>query len=165
MQTLTTYRGIFAALSLVTMLAGAPAPAAADAHGMSAEALAGWRTALLGLRGMTPKWGVQPVAAFKATMDAGVPIVMLDVREPAEWAEGIVDGAVLVSLTELPTAQGLAKLPLDKQTAMGVYCKSGHRSALGLSLLHNLGYINTINMAGGFDGWKKAGYPVAMPGQ
>lgn len=140
MKAMTTNHGIATAFTLVMMLVIAPVPAAADASpGLSAEALAGWRTALTDLRGMTPKWGIQPVAAFKATMDAGVPIVMLDVREPAEWAEGVIEGAVRVSLGDLPTAQGLAKLPPDRQTAIGVDCKSGHRSALALSLLHNLG--------------------------
>ena len=155
-----------AAFAIVAMLAGSPQAIGSDTSpALGAEALAGWRTTLLGLRGMTPKWGIQPVAAFKATMDAGVPLVMIDVREPAEWAEGIIEGSVQVSLTDLPTAAGLAKLPLDRQTAMGVYCKSGHRSALALSLLHNLGYTNTINMAGGFEAWKKAEYPFVMPAQ
>ncbi|WP_172796278.1 rhodanese-like domain-containing protein [Loktanella sp. 5RATIMAR09] len=140
-----------------------PVQADGTAVGLSENELARWQTAYNGLSAMTPKWGIQPVEAFKTTIDAGVPIVMLDVREPAEWAEGVIENAVLVSLTELPTAEGLAMLPEDRQTAMGVYCKSGHRSALALALLHNLGYTNVINMAGGFQAWTKAEYPFVVP--
>ncbi len=131
----------------------------------SAEYLERSHAALAGLRDMTPKWGVQPVDAFKTTMDAGVPIVMIDVRAPAEWAEGVIEGALLLNLNELPTTEGLAKLPTDRMTAIGVYCKSGHRSALALSFLHQLGYANAINMAGGFEAWKKAEYPFVTPPQ
>jgi rhodanese-related sulfurtransferase len=120
---------------------------------------------LTGLRNMTPKWGIQPVEAFKKTMDAGVPIVMIDVREPAEWAEGVIEGAMLLNLNEIPTEEGLAKLPADRMAAIGVYCKSGHRSGLALSVLHQLGYANAINMAGGIEAWKKAEYPIVKPAE
>jgi len=90
---------------------------------------------------------------------------MLDVRTPSEWAEGVIEDAVMVSLTDLPTPGGLAQLPEDRGAAIGVYCKSGHRSALALSLLHQLGYTNTINMAGGFEAWKKAEYAFVTPKQ
>lgn len=122
-------------------------------------------TALTGLRDMTPKWGIQPVEAFKTTMDAGVPIVMIDVRTPEEWAEGVIEGALLLNLNEIPTTEGLAKLPADRMAAIGVYCKSGHRSGLALSVLHQLGYANAINVAGGIEAWKKAEYPVVTPAE
>lgn len=153
------------ALAFALSLAAAPAMADGTSPGLTDEALAGWQSAIAGLRDMTPKWGIQPVDAFKTTLDAGVPMVMLDVRMPPEWAEGIIEGAVLVSLPDLPTAEGLAKLPADLSAAIGVYCKSGHRSALALSLLHQLGYTNAINMAGGFEAWKKAEFPFVMPQQ
>jgi len=131
----------------------------------TAEVLQTWQTSLDGLRDMTPKWGIQPVEAFKATIDAGVPIVMIDVRTPAEWAEGVVEGAVLINLNQMVTPEGLAMLPEDRMAAIGVYCKSGHRSALALSVLHQLGYINAINMGGGITAWRAAKYPIATPAQ
>ncbi|WP_299870337.1 rhodanese-like domain-containing protein [uncultured Hoeflea sp.] len=160
---------IIAAIAAGALIAGAGADAAmAEENPLFAPSpnyLERAHTTLTGLRNMTPKWGIQPVEAFKTTMDAGVPIVMIDVREPAEWAEGVIDGAMLLNLNEIPTEEGLAKLPADRMTAIGVYCKSGHRSGLALSVLHQLGYANAINMAGGFEAWKKAEYPTVKPAE
>lgn len=126
----------------------------------SDEDLTRWEATYSGLKGMSPKWGVQGPDAFKASTDAGVPIFYLDVRTPEEWKGGIVEGATLVSLSTLPTAEGVAVLPEDKNAIIGIYCKSGHRSTLALTLLHNLGYKNAISMAGGFEAWRDAKYPI-----
>ena len=123
--------------------------------------LARWQATYDGLRDMTPKWGKQEVDAFKASLDAGVPIVFIDVRTSKEWQEGTIKNALLINLNELPKSMSLANLPKDRSTIIGVYCKAGHRSTLALVLLHQLGYKNAINMSGGYDAWHKAGYPVS----
>jgi len=128
-----------------------------------ATALARWQTTYDGIRDMSPKWGRQSVDAFKASLDAGVPIHFIDVRTPKEWADGVVKGAQLINLNTLPLAENVALLPQDRNTIIGVYCKSGHRSTLALTLLHQLGYKNTINVDGGWLAWSKAGYPTTVP--
>lgn len=125
------------------------------------EYLAHWQASYDGLRDMTPKWGKQGVDAFKASLDAGVPVLYLDVRTAKEWQEGVIKDALLISLNKLPTPESLASLPKDRNTIIGIYCKAGHRSTLALALLHQLGYKNAINMSGGVQAWVKAGYPVA----
>lgn len=120
-----------------------------------------WQATYDGIRDMTPKWGLQGVEPIKASLDAGVDITFVDVRTPTEWAGGVIPGALLISLNELPMADKVAMLPTDKNKIIAVYCKSGHRGALALALLHQLGYKNAINMKGGWVGWTKAGYPVA----
>ena len=131
------------------------------------DGLARWQMTYDGIRDMSPKWGKQGVEAFKASLDAGVPIHFLDVRTPKEWSAGVIKGAQLINLNVLPQAENVALLPQDRNTIIGVYCKSGHRSTLALTLLHQLGYKNTINMDGGWVAWSKAGYPMtdgpAMP--
>lgn len=122
--------------------------------------LARWQSTYDGLRDMTPKWGKQGVDAFKASLDVGVPVVFLDVRTPKEWQEGVIKDALLINLNELPKAEGLARLPEDRNTIIGIYCKAGHRSTLALVMLHQLGYINAINISGGMKAWHEAGYPV-----
>jgi adenylyltransferase/sulfurtransferase len=112
---------------------------------------------------MDPKWGAQSVQAIKAMVDAGVPVVFLDVCTPAEWEDGIIEGAIMVELNELPTPAGIAKLPQDRNAIIAVYCKAGHRGVLALALLHQLGYANARNMNGGITAWKDAGYPVVPP--
>ncbi len=156
MKHLTT----LAPVAAVAVLIAFATPAQAGGSALSGEDLTRWGDAYVELAGMSPKWGVQGVEAFKASTDAGVPIFYLDVRTPAEWEGGVVDGATTVSLIDLPSAEGLAQLPEDKGAIIGVYCKSGHRSTLALTLLHHLGYGNAISMAGGFQAWSGAGYPV-----
>ena len=82
-----------------------------------------------------------------------------------EWLTDPDIWIALVTLTALPTEEGLAALPEDMDTIIGVYCKSGHRAALALTLLHNLGYTNAISMGGGFEAWSAAGYPVSVATQ
>ena len=127
-----------------------------------AEFLTRWQATYDGLLKMKPKWGKQGVDAFKASLDAGVPIQFLDVRTPKEWQAGVIKNALLINLNKLPTPKNLAKLPEDRNTIIGIYCKAGHRSTLALAILHQLGYRNAINMSGGMQAWHKAGYPVEV---
>lgn len=143
-------------------LAAALTAGAAQAEMMApdAEDLARWAATLSEIQEMAPKWAVQDAEAFKTSSDAGVPVFYLDVRTPKEWEAGIVEGSVQVTLSGLPTEDGMAMLPEDKNVIMAVYCKSGHRSALAIPVLHAMGYKNAISMKGGYEGWVKAGYPV-----
>jgi len=120
-----------------------------------------WQSTFDSLRDAKPKWAKQSVEAFKASMDAGVPMVMLDIRAPKEWKEGIIKDALLISLNDLPKTENLAKLPEDRNAVIGVYCSAGHRSALALAMLNQMGYKNVILMEGGMGAWQKAGYPVS----
>lgn len=135
-------------------------PASAGNDALDDTELTSWKEALIDIRDMTPEWGVQGADAFKASSDAGVPVFYLDVRKPEEWDKGVIENAVRVSLTDLASKSGLSSLPEDRTTIIAVYCKSGHRSALALPLLHQLGYVNAISLKGGYEAWVEAGYPV-----
>jgi rhodanese-related sulfurtransferase len=139
---------------------GAAGAASADMAAMTPDELAAWSSAYSEIKAMEPKWGVQGGDAFHAMSAAGVPVVYLDVRTAEEREKGVVAGAVQVALTELPTEAGMAALPEDKSVIVAVYCKSGHRSALAIPLMHRLGYINATSMKGGYEGWVKAGFPT-----
>lgn len=160
MKPLSVLRAI--AMIVLTVFAIGTLPALAEPPALQTDAngLARWQMTYDEIRDMSPKWGVQGIEAFKATTDAGIPVVYIDVRTPKEWAGGVVKDAVLVNLNDLPTATGLAKLPTDMNAIIGVYCKSGHRSTLALTMLHQLGYKNAISMKGGWEAWSAAGYPT-----
>ena len=74
--------------------------------------------------------------------------VILDVRTPAEFAEGHVVGAVNIPV-ESPdfTAQVAA---LDPAATYAVYCRSGNRSAVATELMSGLGYTHIYDLDGGF---------------
>jgi rhodanese-related sulfurtransferase len=81
--------------------------------------------------------------------------VLLDVREPDEWAAGRAPGAVHVPLGSLPSRVG--ELPRDREIV--VICRSGRRSALATRQLAAAGF-DARNMAGGMQAWARAGLPV-----
>lgn len=82
-------------------------------------------------------------------------LVVLDVREPAEWAAGHVAGALHIPLHELPGRTG--ELPEGKQIV--AMCHVGGRSAQATAYLLQSG-IDTVNLEGGMVAWQQAGRPV-----
>ena len=86
--------------------------------------------------------------------------LVLDVREPSEWAAGVIPDATLISLGDLPNR--LDALPRDQ--AIVVVCRSGNRSAQGRDILLDAGFARVTSMAGGMTDWSAAGLPVAAPG-
>jgi hydroxyacylglutathione hydrolase len=83
-------------------------------------------------------------------------LVVLDVREPSEWAEGHVPGARHVPMRDV--AGRLAEIPRDRPVA--VTCAGGARSSLVASLLLGQGFTDLVNLWGGMTGWTQAGLPV-----
>lgn len=70
--------------------------------------------------------------------------IIIDVREPNEYALGHVSGAINLPPASLMTGiTFLQRLP--KNTELIVYCRSGARSATAMYLLHQLGFTNMVN--------------------
>ncbi|MGE5850248.1 MAG: rhodanese-like domain-containing protein [Candidatus Methylomirabilota bacterium] len=88
----------------------------------------------------------------------GENVFVLDVREPAEYQAGHIEGAVNIPVRTL--AKNLDKLPADKATQIAVVCKSGIRAAYATMTLKLLGYGNVKDVAGGMMAWEKEGLPV-----
>jgi rhodanese-related sulfurtransferase len=89
--------------------------------------------------------------------------VLIDVREPDEWNDGVAEPALLCSLSDLrgPRAQWKAVLEANKDKELILYCASGARSGVAASILRKEGF-NVVN-AGGFGNWSRAGLPVRKP--
>ncbi len=81
-------------------------------------------------------------------------IVIIDVREPEEYAVGRIPGATLIPLGELAKRTG--EIPTDKPVVM--VCRSGNRSAQAVQILQKAGFTNIHNMTGGMIEWTAAGY-------
>jgi glyoxylase-like metal-dependent hydrolase (beta-lactamase superfamily II)/rhodanese-related sulfurtransferase len=82
--------------------------------------------------------------------------LVLDVREPWEYAAGHVPGAV--SLPQADLALHLDKVAKDRDVL--VVCESGNRSLRASGFLRDVGYERVTNLAGGTGGWRQAGLPV-----
>jgi molybdopterin/thiamine biosynthesis adenylyltransferase/rhodanese-related sulfurtransferase len=88
-------------------------------------------------------------------------VVVLDVREPDEYAEGALPGALHIPRGHLE-AQVEGRIT-DKNAPVVVYCAGGVRSAFAARTLGELGYSNVLSMAGGFGKWKDEGRPWKTP--
>ncbi|HSE93763.1 MAG TPA: MBL fold metallo-hydrolase [Methylomirabilota bacterium] len=86
-------------------------------------------------------------------------VVVVDVREPFEWREGHIDGALHLPMLE--AVGRLAELPSDRPKA--VLCAGGLRSSTVISALQRLGVGGWYNVTGGMTAWLKAGHPVTRP--
>ena len=87
--------------------------------------------------------------------------VALDVREPDEYEQGALKGAVHIPRGYLEIQVG-GKLP-DQDRTVVVYCAGGTRSAFAADTLAQLGYTNVVSMTGGFNRWKDEGLPWEAP--
>jgi rhodanese-related sulfurtransferase len=88
--------------------------------------------------------------------EAAHPFVV-DVREPGEYAQGFIEGAVSIPLREL--AANLSALP-DRAKPVVVVCDTGHRGAIGMAVLRMLGYSAAKTLDGGLESWRNAGLKV-----
>jgi len=84
--------------------------------------------------------------------------LLLDVREPDEYAQGHAPGSTLIPLGQLE--QRLNGIAGYKDKPVAVICHSGRRSAQAAKLLDKAGFSAVSNVEGGMLAWQKAGLPV-----
>jgi len=84
--------------------------------------------------------------------------VIIDVREPAEFAAGHVLGAKNVPLARLdaPTPDLLKR----KERPVIVYCDGGERAGKAAAALKKQGFTRVTNLSGGIKAWQDAGLPL-----
>jgi rhodanese-related sulfurtransferase len=89
--------------------------------------------------------------------------VLIDVREPGEWSGGVVEGALLLPLSDLQGKRGLWEKPLAdaRGRELVLYCRSGNRSGIAAGILEKEGW--TVWNAGGFSAWMRDGQKVVKP--
>jgi adenylyltransferase/sulfurtransferase len=102
-----------------------------------------------GIRGEPAVPEITP-AELAARLARGDALELLDVREPAEFAAGHLEGARLAPLSTLPGALA----PLDPARELVVYCKGGIRSARAVDLLRAAGVSRAVSLAGGLLRWR-----------
>ena len=95
-----------------------------------------------------------PAETHAALRDDGA--ILIDVREPWEFEQASIPGAVLIPLGEIP--ERIAEIPDDRDVY--VHCRLGGRSAKAVEFLRAHGRPRARNVAGGIDAWREAGLPV-----
>ena len=94
--------------------------------------------------------------------------VLIDVREPAEFATGHIDGAINIPRGVLefqvdadPAVANVSDPALShKQQHIVLYCRTGGRATLAAQSLQRMGFSDVCSITGGITGWTEAGLPV-----
>ncbi len=118
--------------------------------GWLAGGMLAWRTSGRDLE-LMPQWTIHDLHRAR---ERDRDLLILDVRQPAEWSAGHIPGARHISGGELP--QRLGEVPQKQPVA--VICGSGYRSSVSASLLQREGRDPVFNVLGGMTGWQNAGY-------
>ena len=95
-------------------------------------------------------------------------VKLVDVREPAEWAEGgVAQGADLIAMRDPQIAAKFEALTGgDRNAPIALICRTGIRSGVVAKALAQAGYTNVYSVNGGMigsasgPGWKRIGLPV-----
>ena len=87
----------------------------------------------------------------KQWLDASDDMVIVDVRQEADYEAGHIDGSLSIP-------RGVLELYIDEKVPnqdakIVLYCGGGSRSALAAETLQQMGYANVLSMAGGWKGW------------
>ncbi|HTP67841.1 MAG TPA: rhodanese-like domain-containing protein [Dongiaceae bacterium] len=98
------------------------------------------------------------VADVKRRIDGGEKMLLVDVREDNEWANGHLPGAIHLGKGVIERDIE-ARVP-DTGAKIVLYCGGGFRSALSADNLQKMGYTNVESMNGGWKGWLEAGFPT-----
>jgi len=96
-----------------------------------------------------------PEEAYAALQNGNA--VLVDVREPWEYEQASIPGALLIPIGELPDR--IDEIPDDREVY--VHCRLGGRSAKAVEFLTEHGRPRSHNVTGGIDAWRAAGLPVS----
>ncbi len=96
--------------------------------------------------------GYQDISAaeLQSMIEEEVNLLLVDVREPHEYNEGHIPGAILLPLGQLKENHEDA---LDREKTIVLICRSGRRSADAADFLSQEGYENVYNLQGGMLDW------------
>ena len=93
------------------------------------------------------------VEDLKKKFAANDDFILIDVREPDEFASSRIPGSVLIPKAGFFDATALDLLPRDKEIIL--HCRSGVRSAHCLAIIQGAGFMNSRHLGGGILAWEK----------
>jgi sulfur-carrier protein adenylyltransferase/sulfurtransferase len=107
------------------------------------------------------KASISEVSTDTASEHIAAGYTVLDVREPDEYQEGAISGAIHIPRGHLESQ--IESRITDKSAPVVVYCAGGVRSAFAARTMQELGYEQVESMAGGFGRWKDEGRDWKQP--
>jgi rhodanese-related sulfurtransferase len=106
-------------------------------------------------------WGGITAEQLNTEIAENPDLIVIDVRTQAEVDEkGVIDAPNLIHIPLEEFVQRRAEWPTEKDATIVIYCGSGHRSTMAMSIMWTYGYDDVRSLKGGFGGWAEEGYPV-----
>jgi rhodanese-related sulfurtransferase len=93
---------------------------------------------------------------LQSRMAAGDDLYLVDIRTPAEIAQGAIPGAAYLPMHLIPLR--MRELPRDKDVVL--YCRSGARSYHACAFLAQNGFAKVLNLRGGIIAWAREGFDI-----
>lgn len=109
------------------------------------------------------KASVKEISPDEAQQLLGETDLLIDVREPAEYQEAHIAGALHIPRGMLEFKLSMDPQLEDRSRSVILYCKSSGRAALAAVAMQQMGYLNVKSIAGGIEAWRAAGKPVVQP--
>lgn len=103
---------------------------------------------------------ITPEEAFGMIKMNNSNLVIIDIRTPAEYSEGHIEGAENIDYNSFDFEETLEEM--DKNKKYILYCRSGSRSSNSCYIMKNLGFHDIYNIKGGMDAWKKVRFPFKL---
>lgn len=100
-----------------------------------------------------PEYELLPPSEFQSLIKSDKNLQLLDVRTPAEFSSGKLDGAQNIDI-QAPDFEDRLKA-MDKDKSYGVYCAVGARSAAATERMKQLGFKKIFELKGGYVNWVK----------
>jgi rhodanese-related sulfurtransferase len=96
----------------------------------------------------------------------GEPRLLLDVREPAEFAQARIAGSINVPRGVLEQAcewdydETVPQLARGRELPIVIICRSGNRSVLAADVMLQIGYVDVVSLKTGLRGWNDFDQPL-----
>jgi len=110
------------------------------------------------MQGDAQQIGHTDAAVLHARRQAGEDVQIVDVREPYEHAQGVIEGAILMPMGDVRTRWQ----EIDTTRPVHVICHLGGRSATVAGFLVKQG-LQAVNVDDGMDGWERRALPTVGP--
>jgi len=107
------------------------------------------------------KFGITTADDLNLAIAENADLVVIDVRKQSEVDEkGFINAPNWIHIPLESFIDGRADWPADMDTPIAIYCGSGHRSTMAMTILFNYGYTEVTSLSDGFGGWAEAGFTV-----
>jgi rhodanese-related sulfurtransferase len=119
-------------------------------------------TYLVGIKDHGTKFGILTADDLNLAIGENTDLVVIDVRTQGEVDEkGFIEAPNWIHIPLEDFIASRAEWPDDPAIPIAIYCGSGHRSTMAMTIMFAYGYADVTSLSGGFGGWAEAGFPVS----